>query len=96
MAVRKYSAEFKGALVQEVVRNSAPIAKVAREHGVVEQTLRNWVADFRKRNPTTEPELTEPERAKLKRLEAENRDLRQEVEFLGKATAFFAKKYPRT
>ena len=41
-----------------------------------------------------EPEWTEPERAKLKRLEAENRALQQEVEFLGKATAFFARKFP--
>lgn len=39
--------------------------------------------------------MTESEREKLKRLEAENRRLRQEVEFLEKATAFFAKKYPR-
>ncbi|MGV1006160.1 MAG: hypothetical protein ACOYEV_15645, partial [Candidatus Nanopelagicales bacterium] len=62
----------------------------------VEQTLRNPVNDHRKRHPDLEAELSEPERAKLKRLEAENRDLRQEVEFLGKATAFFAKKYPRT
>jgi transposase len=95
VAAKKYSQEFKDALVQEVVRNSESVAKVAREHGVNEQTLRNWVGEFRKKNPAAEPELTESERAKLKRLEAENRDLRQEVEFLGKATAFFAKKYPR-
>lgn len=96
MSAKKYSAEFKDALVQEVIRDSASVAKVARERGLVEQTVRNWVADYRERNPTAEAELSEPERAKLRRLEAENRDLRQEIEFLGKATAFFAKKYPRT
>lgn len=95
MAAKKYSAEFKDALVQEVIQNSASVAKVAREHGLVEQTLRNWVADYRKRNPAAEPELTESERAELKRLKAENRELKMEVEFLGKATAFFAKKYPQ-
>lgn len=95
MAAKKYSAEFKDALVQEVIRDSMSIAKVARENGVVEQTLRNWVTTYRKKNPVPEPEPTESERAKLKRLEAENRALRQEVEFLGKATAFFAKKFPR-
>lgn len=95
MAAKKYSAEFKDALVQEVIRDSKSIAKAARENGVVEQTLRNWVTAYRKKNPVPEPELTESERAKLKRLEAENRALRQEVEFLGKATAFFAKKFPR-
>lgn len=63
---------------------------MARENGVVEQTRRNWVQDYRKKNPVPEPELTEPERAKLKCLETENREIRQEVEFLGKA-AFFAR-----
>lgn len=95
MATKKYSAEFKDALVQEIIRDSRPVAKVAQENGVVEQTLRNWVGEYRKRNPVPEPEMTESEREKLKRLEAENRRLRQEVEFLEKATAFFAKKYPR-
>ena len=95
MPARKYSPEFKDALVQEVIRDSRSIAKVARENGVVEQTLGNWVSAYRKRNPVPEAELSEPERAKLKRLEAENRALRQEVEFLGKATAFFAQKFPR-
>ena len=95
MAAKKYSTEFKDALVQEVIKDSKPITIVARENGVVEQTLRNWVTSYRKRNPTPEPELSESERAKLKRLEVENRELRQEVEFLGKATAFFAKKFPR-
>ncbi|MGV1006468.1 MAG: transposase, partial [Candidatus Nanopelagicales bacterium] len=63
MASKKYSAEFKDALVQEVVRNSVPVSKVAREHGLVEQTLRNWVNDYRKRHPDLEAELSEPERA---------------------------------
>jgi transposase-like protein len=37
-------------------------------------------------------DLPESERAKLKQLEKEVRELRMENEFLGKATAFFAKK----
>jgi transposase-like protein len=40
-----------------------------------------------------EAELTLSERARLKELERENRELRMENEFLGKATAFFAKKH---
>ena len=39
-----------------------------------------------------EPVLTLSERARLKELEREVRELRMENEFLGKATAFFAKK----
>lgn len=89
----KYSPEFKDACVREVLRNSRPIPEVARENGLVEQTLRNWVNTYRKDNPSAEPELSVSERAKLKKLEAEVRELRAENEFLGKATAFFAKKH---
>jgi transposase len=42
----------------------------------------------------SDPELTLPERARLRELERENRELKAENEFLGKATAFFAKKHP--
>ena len=93
MAARKYSPEFKDACVREVIRNSRPVGQVARENGVVEQTLRNWVNAYKKEHPVAEPELSVSERARLKQLEAENRELRAENEFLGKATAFFAKKH---
>lgn len=92
MAVRKYSREFKDACVQEVVRNSRGVVEVARENGVVEQTLRNWVHAYRKSHPVAEAELSVSERARMKALEAEVRELRAENEFLGKATAFFAKR----
>jgi len=93
LAERKYSPEFKDACVQEVIRNSRTIAQVARENGVVQQTLRNWVNSYKKQHPADEPELSVSERARLKELEAEVRELRAENEFLGKATAFFAKKH---
>ena len=89
---KKYSPEFKEACVLEVIRNSRPIARVARENGVVAQTLGNWVAAYRREHADDEPELSLSERARLKELERENRELRMENEFLGKATAFFAKK----
>lgn len=93
MAVRKkYSPEFKRAAVDEVIRNSRPIVDVARENGIVAQTLGNWVAAYRDSSPDAEPELSVSERARLKELEREVRELRMENEFLGKATAFFAKK----
>jgi transposase len=40
-----------------------------------------------------EPELTVSERARLRVLEREVRELRAEKEFLGKAAAFFAKEF---
>ena len=88
----KYTPEFRDTAVREVTDKSRPIADVARELGLVEQTLRNWVAAHRERHGTDPQELTVSERAKLKALEKEVRELRMENEFLGKATAFFAKK----
>ncbi len=86
----KYSPEFKEAAVREVVENSRSIADVARSLGVVEQTLGHWVKAYREfhAGEQTEPELTVPERARLRELERENRELRMENEFLGKATAY--------
>lgn len=87
-----YSPEFREAAVREVIDKSRPIAAVARENGLVAQTLGNWVNAWRAEHGGDEPELTLPERARLKELEREVRELRMENEFLGKATAFFAKK----
>jgi transposase len=67
--------------------------RVARELQVNEQTLRNWVNDYRKAHAADEPPLTVSERARLRQLEKEVRELRLEKEFLGKAAAFFASEY---
>ncbi len=63
-----------------------------RENGLVAQTLGNWVTAWRVEHVGDEPALNLSERARLKELEREVRELRMENEFLGKATAFFAKK----
>lgn len=88
----KYSPEFREAAVREVIDKSRPIADVARENGLVAQTLGNWVTAWRVDHAGDEPALSLSERARLKELEREVRELRMENEFLGKATAFFAKK----
>ena len=88
----KYSPEFRDAAVREVVDSSRPIADVARQLGIVEQTLGNWVKAYRLAHAGEEPELSVSDRARLKELERENRELRMENEFLGKSVAFFAKR----
>jgi transposase len=89
----RYSPEFKEAAVREVVDNSRTIADVARSLGLVEQTLGNWVKTYRQAHAGDEPELSVSERARLRELERENRELKMENEFLGKSVAFFAKKH---
>jgi transposase-like protein len=88
---RKFSPQFKAEAVQMVIETGKPIAEVARDLGVVAQTLGNWVAAWRDANPEPEPRLSPVERARMKELEEENRRLRMESEFLKKAAAFFAR-----
>ncbi len=90
---RKFSPEFKAEAVRLVIDTSRPVAEVAREISVHEGTLGNWVNTYRKDHAGDEPPLTMPERARLRELERENRELRMKTEFLGKAAAFFAQDY---
>lgn len=87
---RKFTAEYRAEAVRLVLESQRPIAEVARELGINEGTLGNWVNKHRAEHPVTE-ELSLPDRAKLKELERENRDLRLHNEFLKKAAAYFAK-----
>ena len=90
---RSFTPEYKEQVARMVVEESRAIPSTAREIGVNEQTLRNWVNTYRQAHAGEEPPLTISERARLRELEMENRDLKLEREFLGKAAAFFASEY---
>lgn len=87
---RKFTQEYRDEAVKLVIETSRPIAQVARELGINEGTLGNWVVKYRREHPVSE-ELSIPERARLRELERENRELRLQAEFLKKAAAFFAR-----
>ena len=76
-----------------VIESSRAIAEVAREIQVNEGTLGNWVNKYRVEHADEEPPLSVADRARLRELERENRELRMKAEFLGKAAAFFAQEY---
>jgi len=88
---QEFTAEFKELAVKRV-KSGQGVGMVARELGLVEQTLRNWVkaADRGQLNPPGAKTIT-PEQMELSRLRAENAKLRMECEILKKATAYFAK-----
>jgi transposase len=90
---RKYSPEYRDEAVKMVIETSRPIAVVARDLNINEGTLGNWVAKYRIEHAGEEPPLTISDRARLRELEKEVRELRLEKEFLGKAAAFFASEY---
>jgi transposase-like protein len=90
---RKFSPEFKDEAVKMVIESSRAIAEVAREIQVNEGTLGNWVNKYRVEHADDQPPLSVSDRARLRELERENRELRMKAEFLGKAAAFFAQEY---
>ena len=93
MAPKKFSPEFREQVVRAVIDSSRTVADVAREFGVGPETLRNCVNAFRRAHPDVVSAVSESERAELARLRKENRELKAEREFLGKAAAFFAKEF---
>ena len=93
VASRKFTPEFKTEAVRAVIDTSRTVAEVAREFGVGQETLRNWVNKYRRDHTDELPQINESEQAELARLRKEVRELKAQNEFLGKATAFFAKEY---
>ena len=75
------------------IKSSRSIANSAHDIGINEQTLRNWVNAYRTAHADEEPPLSVSERAELRQLKDEDRELRLKSEFLGKAAAFFAQEY---
>jgi transposase len=88
---QEYTAEFK-ALAVKRVKDGLTVGAAARELGLIDQTLRNWVkaANAGKLNGAGTKPVT-PEQMELTRARAEVVRLRREVEILKKATAYFAK-----
>lgn len=89
----QYSAEFKLEAVKRVESSGTPVARVAAELGVNENTLHGWIKRYREKPslpfPGSGKLSTEDER--LRKLERQNRELREENEILKKAAAYFAK-----
>ena len=91
---RRFSPQYRAEAVQMVIATGKPIAEVARELGIHDGTLGNWVNAFRRAHPEPDQADAPVERARVSELEAEVRRLRLENEFLKKAAAFFARTQP--
>ena len=88
---RRYPKEFREGAVQLARQGERPIADIARELGIAESCLRNWLKrdqlDLRERDDG----LTTAEREELRELRRRVRRLEQEKEILRKAAAFLAR-----
>jgi transposase len=88
-AKRSFSVEFREKAVAYVVEQKKSIAGAARELGIGESTLANWIKSAENDRSGGSP-ASPVERDEMRRLRAENRELQMRVELLKKAAAFFA------
>ena len=94
---RKFSQEFKLEAVRLVLEEKKPLVKIAKDLGVRPDLLRNWRTSMEGRagltgaraNEGDSPVLGRDE--ELRQLRRENEVLRQELDFVKKAAAYFAK-----
>jgi transposase len=90
---RKFSAEFKAEAVELVISSHRSVVQVSVDIGVNEGTLGNWVRTWKEEHPKAGGDEHSPvEWAKHKALQVENAELKREIDFLGKVSAFFAAK----
>lgn len=87
---RRYTAEFKAEAVRLVASSGKPLAQIARELGINEQSLHNWkrqatAADGR--GVVADHFAQQEENRRLRR---ELARVTEERDILKKATAFFA------
>jgi len=90
---KRYTKEFKLDAIRLVTEHGYSGAEAARNLGINANMLRRWVREYESDESQAfrgNGKLT-PEQAELRRLRAENRQLKLEREILKKATAFFAK-----
>ncbi|HET9082557.1 MAG TPA: transposase [Trebonia sp.] len=86
---RKFDRDFREGAVRLVRETGKPIAQVARDLGVNEGTLGNWVNADRRRRGEVDGALSEDERAELARLRKENAELAMERDALKRSVALW-------
>ena len=88
---RSFTEDYKAGAVRLVLDEGKTVAAVARDLGLTESSLRNWVEHARADRTKGKTGLTTAEREELARLRKELRIVQEEREILKKAAAFFAK-----
>jgi transposase len=89
---RSFTPEFKAEIVELCQRGDRSVGQVSRDFDLTETAVREWVKQAERDAGTRQDGgLTSAEWQELGELRRENRRLREDVEILKRATAFFAK-----
>src|SRR4051794_12130111 len=88
---RSFTDDYKASAVRLVLDEGKTVAAAARDLGLTESSLRNWVEQARADRTKGKTGLTTAEREELSRLRKEVRELRMERDLLKEVSALFAK-----
>ncbi|MGN0500723.1 MAG: transposase [Ruminococcus sp.] len=88
-----YTREFKVKACELVLKDDVKVKTVAERMGIGHIMLYRWIDEYKTYGDAAfvGKGHLKPEEAKLKKLQKENEELRQQVEILKKAAAYFAK-----
>lgn len=90
---RLFDASYKVEVVRMIIDQGLSVSQVSKNLTISESAIRRWVAQYQAElqgKPGIGKPLTE-EQQRIRLLEIENRQLRQDNEILKKASAFFAR-----
>jgi len=90
---RPYPKEFRDDVVAVARRHEAPVSQIAKDFGISDATLHNWLKRAEIEDGVR-PGVTTAEAAQTRELKKRNRLLEQENEILRRAAAFFARELP--
>ena len=90
---KPYPEEFRRDVVAVARKHEAPLAQIAKDFGISEGTLNNWLKHAAVEDGVR-PGMTSADAAELRELRKRNRLLEQENEILRRAAAFFARELP--
>ena len=91
-----YTEEFRKEAVKRAEQPGVTQAQVAKDLGVSAQQIANWKRQFtrlsdKQFNSVDGVDFSKKESEELRRLRRENKRLQEEMDFLKKAAAYFAK-----
>lgn len=93
---RQFTQEFKKEAVEYSLSSEKSVEEVARDLGISPHNLSRWRREYRKRGELAFPghgkENLTPQEEKVRKLQKELNDIRQERDILKKALAIFTKK----
>jgi len=88
-----YDQAYKVEICKRAVNGGEAVSKISRDVGISENTLYGWVERYRENRgkPFVSNGYVKPEDEMYKKLQRENKELREKNEILKKAAAYFSK-----